>query len=306
MRRIMRSFKLDEISGVDRPAQAHARAAIMKRDITDVTKKPAAGLFAIGKDNDLLKKLGLLKGFGVNTKTLATSLKSIVEDPDAADKGALVEETIKQFTEAVEGDLVKDLSGLSDNTIVEDRMSPALAKALGLADTASEDEIVAAIAANKADLAKAKADADAIVKAAHDAEIAKAVAEKDALAKRLEVLEGERELASFAKKADEAGLPVSKADMLLRAYKGDKAALDEFVELYKAASKALDSSELLKEYGSAKAMPSDETTAITAKAAELRKADPSLTEAQAFSRAYTDPANKALAKAERAKNRPFA
>jgi hypothetical protein len=44
--------------------------------------------------------------------------------------------------------------------------------------------------------------------------------------------------------------------------------------------------------------------AITAKAAELRKADPDLTEEQAFARAYTSPANRALAVAERRANRP--
>jgi hypothetical protein len=39
-RRIMRAFKINEISGVDKPAQAHARAAIMKRDEPDVEGKP--------------------------------------------------------------------------------------------------------------------------------------------------------------------------------------------------------------------------------------------------------------------------
>jgi hypothetical protein len=43
---------------------------------------------------------------------------------------------------------------------------------------------------------------------------------------------------------------------------------------------------------------------LTQKADELRKANPSLTEAQAFAAAYTSPANRDLAKAERRKNRP--
>jgi hypothetical protein len=38
-RRIMRDFSITEISGVDRPAQAHARAVIMKRDEPDVEGK---------------------------------------------------------------------------------------------------------------------------------------------------------------------------------------------------------------------------------------------------------------------------
>jgi hypothetical protein len=46
--------------------------------------------------------------------------------------------------------------------------------------------------------------------------------------------------------------------------------------------------------------------AFVEKAEELRKADPSLTEAQAFSKAYTDPRNAALALRERVENRPRA
>jgi hypothetical protein len=44
--------------------------------------------------------------------------------------------------------------------------------------------------------------------------------------------------------------------------------------------------------------------ALTAKADELRKADDSLSEAQAFAAAYCDPRNRDLAKAERLANRP--
>ena len=48
----------------------------------------------------------------------------------------------------------------------------------------------------------------------------------------------------------------------------------------------------------------DAMSAIEAKAAVLRKGDPSMTEAQAFARAYSDPRNHELAKAERRANRP--
>jgi hypothetical protein len=46
--------------------------------------------------------------------------------------------------------------------------------------------------------------------------------------------------------------------------------------------------------------------ALMAKAAELRQADGSLTEAQAFAKVYTDPANARLAQKERLQNRPRA
>ena len=44
--------------------------------------------------------------------------------------------------------------------------------------------------------------------------------------------------------------------------------------------------------------------ALKAKAAELRKAHPELSESQAFAKVYTDPANRALAAAERSASRP--
>jgi hypothetical protein len=42
-RRIMRALKILEVSGVDRPAQQHARAATMKRDEPDVEGKAGFG-----------------------------------------------------------------------------------------------------------------------------------------------------------------------------------------------------------------------------------------------------------------------
>ena len=39
-RRIMRAFKLAELSAVDRPAQAHAKMTIMKRDDSDLSTEP--------------------------------------------------------------------------------------------------------------------------------------------------------------------------------------------------------------------------------------------------------------------------
>ena len=307
MKRIMRAFKIHEISGVDKPAQAHARAAILKRHDMAATKG-TSGLRAIGKDSALLKKLGLLKGFGVSKTTLAESLKSIIEDEEVADKGAMIEETIKQFGEAVEDDITKTLAAQhADEPSDEDKMSAALiAKALGLAESASHEEIIAAVAAKDAAVAKATADAEAVAKSARDAELAKAAAEKEELAKRLAILEDERELAQFAKKATEIGLPEGKADVLRKARKGDAASVDEVFEMLKAAHSALEQGEVFKEYGSAQPSSGDEMDALNAKAAELRKANPELTQDQAFARAYSDPANRALAKAERRKNRPAA
>lgn len=66
MKRIMRAFKMDEISAVDRPAQVHARMSIMKRDTSnepgdgDMTKEEIAKMIADSVTTataDLSKKL---------------------------------------------------------------------------------------------------------------------------------------------------------------------------------------------------------------------------------------------------------
>jgi hypothetical protein len=59
-RTIMRAFKLNEISGVDNPAQAHARVAIIKRHDGDNTEEGNTTL----EQNDFFKALAfVLKHF---------------------------------------------------------------------------------------------------------------------------------------------------------------------------------------------------------------------------------------------------
>ena len=88
--------------------------------------------------------------------------------------------------------------------------------------------------------------------------------------------------------------------------KGDAAAIDEVFGMLKAANAALGESVLMKELGSSQAQGGDEHDALVAKAAELRKVNPALSEEQAYAKAYLDPANRKLAAAERRKNRPAA
>lgn len=294
MKRIMRSFKLNEISGVTVPAQAPALVAIMKRDAT---------VRAIGKDNALLKKLGLLKNFGVNKNALADSIKSIVDDPEAADKGALVEETIKQFTEAVADDLEKTLAAQNaDEPSAEDQMSAALAKSLGLPDTASVEEILAHVAATKADLAKAKADAEAVTKAAHDAELAKAAEANATMAKRLAALEGERELAKHEAKAEEIGLSKAHGEVLMKARANDVEAFGKLEAIIKGLNEQIRTGKVFAEFGDNQAgsLTDDPYAVITAKAVELQKANPKLTIEKAKAAVIDDRANAELVKAYRA------
>ena len=368
MKRIMRAFKIAEISGVDKPAQAHARAVIMKRNdeldkrtfsagerrrdarsgaaesdgsfpienATDLhnamravgrSKNPAktkahirARARALGltsqlsdafksEGNGLMKFLGLIKGFGVDTERLKDSVLSIIEDEEAVNKAELIQESLNQFSEAVDSHLEKAVSeGISDDSSVQgDHVSDAVKKALGLADTATDEDILAAVAKRDEDLAKAKADAEAAAKVAHEAELAKAETEKADLAKRVAVLEHEKEMVGFAKKAVSHGLPESKAELISKAYKGDAAAVDELLGMLKSAYAAEAEGEVFKERGSSTAESSDDPMVmLKAKAAELRKSNPALTESQAFAKVYSDPANKKLVAAERRMNRPNA
>jgi hypothetical protein len=57
-RRIMRAFKLDEISVVDRPAQVDATITVMKRHDPGVTKQSATGV--AGSDSEILVEEGVL------------------------------------------------------------------------------------------------------------------------------------------------------------------------------------------------------------------------------------------------------
>lgn len=125
------------------------------------------------------------------------------------------------------------------------------------------------------------------------------IATNSAMAKRIESLEGDKSVVTFQKRATDLGLKAEHGEILRKAYSGDATAQTELDKLIKQHSDALATARstglIFKEFGS---QGQDGTTAydkIVAKAAELRKADPKLTEAQAFDKAYNDPANADLA-----------
>jgi len=132
----MTKFRIDELSGVDRPAQKGARKTIMKRD---------GGEFAIETASDLKKAIQAIGRAG---------------DPAVAKAHIISRAKTLGATDILpEGWVKKDSEG--------DPMSPTIKKALGLADTATDEEVTAAIAKRDADLKKAT-DELAIAKAAAD------------------------------------------------------------------------------------------------------------------------------------------
>ena len=137
--------------------------------------------------------------------------------------------------------------------------------------------------------------------------IKKIIADAAANEKKLNELLEKQDLAEFAKQAKDLGLPDTEAITLKKAYAGDKPAVDKLMSLVKAAKAQIDTGELFREWGG----PGERTNGeameeLKAKAAEYRKAHPELSEDQAFTKIYTDPANKGLVEKERSQNRPRA
>jgi hypothetical protein len=134
----------------------------------------------------------------------------------------------------------------------------------------------------------------ALAKAAANDKIIKALQEKD-------------EITTFAKKASDLGMPEVFGETLRKAYKGDAAAIKKLEEAIKGLGEQVRTGKVFAEFGTT--LPGADATAaaeMTAKAAELRKANPKLSEASAFTKAYTDPANIELKRrydAEEAKKR---
>jgi hypothetical protein len=131
--------------------------------------------------------------------------------------------------------------------------------------------------------------------------VQKTIDEAAELRKRVENMENEKELQKFEKMAKEHELPPTDAPKLMKLSKADPDALSVLLKRIKGDAAALKAAGTFSELGASggnggNASAYDE---LMAKAAEIRKADPKLTEAQAFEKAFMDPANKEIAKRER-------
>lgn len=234
-------------------------------------------------------------------------------------------------------------------------MTNALKKALGLADTATEAEVLKALETQAASLAKAenlakmsakhkafheKLSGDAADKFAamssddRDSEMAKAapdvekaIASGDAfrsegqvfhkrdfgsenafsLAKRqaetiakqaadIAKREETETAAQFVKRAADVGQPAEFGATLRKAYSGDATAQGEVEKLLGALQKQVAEGKLFDTMGSSVAKTGSALAEMNAKRDEIRKVDSKLTVEQAFSKAYTDPANSEIVK----------
>lgn len=132
------------------------------------------------------------------------------------------------------------------------------------------------------------------------------MAENADLKKRLDAMDDERDLKIAKQDAKDLGMTQTDAgEVLMKMRRGDKDAIKKYegyvadlAKAKKAFEKSSRAFEELGHTGSAEGEGATAMDAITAMAKALREKDPSLTEAQAFDKAYNDPANVKLRQQE--------
>jgi hypothetical protein len=130
--------------------------------------------------------------------------------------------------------------------------------------------------------------------------------ENEDLRKRIQQIEDERELDICKRDAKDLGMTAEDAGtILMKARRGDREAIDELTKFTKTLAKASreieKTSKVFAEFGTSRPMAGDGSAMaeLLSKAADLRKIKPDLSEAQAFDKVLTDPANRELADRER-------
>jgi hypothetical protein len=324
-KRIMRALKLNEISAVDRPAQAHARMLIMKRDETKPTlgariaaataalRKSAWSIF---KDPDAANKTDLLKeSFTQFEDHLTGLLPDVVEKAAEADTGdalklakdqAMTDEEKKIAAAAVE-EAKKNLDELAtakaalakanrENAIL--KMAPAHKAYFDTAGlSAAEAE---AFIAKSADERAAYIEKNSIVKKLPD-EVQKALDRAAANEVILKQLMEDKEVTAFAKRAVGLGLEEAHGEVLRKAYAGDAASITKLEQLLKGLSEQVRTGTVFKEFGTSQSNAGATAKAeMDAVAEDYRKgqqaAGKTISKHQAFTAIYTDPTHADLKK----------
>lgn len=136
---VMTKFRIHELSGVDRPAQAGALAVIMKRDFTESERKEMAqtgqampdGSFPIANEADLHNSIRLY---------------GHAKDPAKAKAHIIARAKAMGCTGALPDGWVEKSQG--------DGMNKELRKALGLSENASDADVIAALVKRDAEASK--------------------------------------------------------------------------------------------------------------------------------------------------------
>lgn len=137
--------------------------------------------------------------------------------------------------------------------------------------------------------------------------VRKALAQAEADRAVLKSLQEKDEVATFAKRAADLGIEAIHGETLRKAYRGDAAAIGKLETLLKSMSEQIRTGKVFAEFGSnLKGAGATAKSEFAEKVAELCKASPKLSEAQAFTKIYTDPAHADLKKRYDAENAPRA
>ena len=124
------------------------------------------------------------------------------------------------------------------------------------------------------------------------AQAADAIKTKADLAKRDEA----DAVVTFAKRATDMGQPAEFGITIRKAYGGDADAQKQLETAFGALHKQVAEGKLFDNFGNNVAKSGSALAEMNAKRDEVRKAEPKLTVAQAFEKAYTDPANVGIVK----------
>lgn len=270
---------------------------------------------------------------------LECSISSIMCDEDVTDKAEAIAESFDQFKSHLAGlepdDLEKSMT--TANTAPSAAVQKMIDDAVAAANVKTQTDFAALIAKKDEEIAIAKmsdkhkafhagltnedekkkfaamtpeqrdAHMEKMKKGAMDDPVIKAaLLENDELKKRIAALEDQGTLEICKRDATEMGMTDADAGAtLMKARKGDKDAMAK-VEAHiktvkKSRDEALKQSRLFSEFGTTHGASSggDALAELNSKAAELRKTQTTLSEAQAFEKVLLDPANKELVARER-------
>lgn len=112
----------------------------------------------------------------------------------------------------------------------------------------------------------------------------------------------DRAVTEFAKRATDAGCPAEFGGTLRKAYSGDRPAQTELERVLKSLRAQADEGKLFETFGKSGSSSACAADELQAKADEIKKSDPNLSDQQAFTKAYTDPANREIVKRYKAEN----
>lgn len=276
MPRILRDLHITEVSSVDKGAGRGVKVLLMKRDGAN------PGDLAMTKEElDAAIKKAAEDAAATAVAAVSKGFSAELAKRDAEIVLLKMSDTHKSFMSGCDAETQKSFAAMDDKGR-DDFMSKNPIKK-------REDPVV------NADLAK------------RDETITKQAGQIDMLQKRLDASDLKDAQAEFKKRASDMGLTADgDGEVMRKAYLGDKDAQVAFekrqVDTRKALAAQVDTSKLFGEFGTAKGAAGDAYGTMVAKAAELRKSDSKLTEAQAFSKVYEDPANADLVKQYKAED----